>query len=201
MRKPMIFLAAVAALMVAGSAAAASHYLISNIHQIKPSVVRQLRGSRGPQGSPGPQGRPGATGAQGVRGATGPAGPQGPQGLPGSSDETDLLVDQGFVVQVGTAAASVNDDGTVASNNAGVTGVTHPATGVYCIVLASGIDPTYPVASARATDSTSAVEIDVQPTADDCPSGNAEVVTFQMTFGSSGGDRRSALRKGTSHRR
>jgi hypothetical protein len=104
------------------------------------------------------------------------------------------LVDQGFVVQVGTAAASVNDDG-VASTNAGVTGVTHPSTGVYCIALAPGIDPTYPVASARLDDSTYAVEIDVLPTADDCPSGNAEVITVQMTFGSFRGDRRSVSRK------
>jgi hypothetical protein len=88
-------------------------------------------------------------------------------------------------VQVGTAAASVNDDGSLASNNAGVTGVTHPSTGVYCIALASGIESTYAVASPRADDSTQAVEVDVLPTADDCPSGTAEVVTFQMTFGSS----------------
>jgi hypothetical protein len=39
------------------------------------------------------------------------------------------------------------------------------------------------------------VEIDVLPTADDCPSGNAEVVTIQMTFGSFAGDRRSGSRK------
>ncbi len=195
MRRSTIFIAVVAALTVAGSAAAASHYLISNIHQIKPSVVRQLHGSRGPQGHPGPQGKPGATGARGATGPTGPAGGVGPQGPPGPDLETDLLVDQGFVVQVGTAAASVNDDGSIASNNAGVTGVTHPSPGVYCIALASGIDPAYPVASARLDDSTDAVEIDVLPTADDCPSGNAEVVTVQMAFGSFARDRRAASRK------
>jgi hypothetical protein len=99
-------------------------------------------------------------------------------------------------VQLGTAAASVNDDGSVASKNAGVAGVTHPSTGVYCIAPGSGIDPTYAVASPRVDDSTNAVEIDVLPTANDCPSGNAEVVTFQMTFGNSAAAARpSGLRK------
>jgi hypothetical protein len=104
--------------------------------------------------------------------------------------------DQGFVVQAGTATASVNDDGSVASSNAGVTTVTHPITGVYCLAVASGIDPTSAVAAPRADDSTDAVEIDVFPTAADCPSGDAEVVTFQMSFGSAAADaQRSELRK------
>ena len=184
MRRSTIFIAVIGALVLAGSAGAAGRYLITNIHQIKPSVVRQLRGHRGLQGKAGPQGRPGATGAQGPRGATGPAGARGPQGPPGSTDESDVSTDQGFVVQVGTATASVNDDGSVASSNAGVTGVTHPITGVYCVAVASGIDPTSAVATPRADDSSNAVEIDVLPTAGDCPSGNAEVVTFQMSFGS-----------------
>jgi Collagen triple helix repeat (20 copies) len=193
-RRSTIFIAVLGALVLASSAAAAGRYLITNIHQIKPSVVSQLRGNRGPRG---PQGAAGAAGAQGPRGATGAAGAQGPQGPPGASDEIDMVVDQGFAVQVGTAAASVNDDGSVASSNAGVTAVTHPSTGVYCIAVASGIDPTYAVASPRADDSTNAVEIDVLPDATDCPSGNAEVVTFQMTFGSSAAAaaRGSELRK------
>lgn len=37
-----------------------------------------------------------------------------------------------------------------------MTGVTHPSTGVYCIAVASGIDPTAAVATPRADDSTSA---------------------------------------------
>ena len=202
MRRSTIFIAVIGALVLAGSAGAAGRYLITNIHQIKPSVVRQLRGHRGPQGTAGPQGkagpqgRQGATGGQGPRGATGPAGAQGPQGPPGLSNESDVSTDQGFVVQVGTATASVNDDGSVASSNAGVTAVTHPITGVYCVAVASGIDPTSAVASPRSDDSTNAVEIDVFPTAADCPSGNAEVVTFQMSFDSAAAAaERSGLRK------
>jgi hypothetical protein len=107
-----------------------------------------------------------------------------------------MFTDQGFVVQIGTAAAAVNDDGSVASNNSGVTGVTHPGTGIYCIAVASGIDPTYAVASPQGDDSTNAVEIDVLPDAPDCLTGDAEVETFQMTFGSSAAvASRSALGK------
>jgi hypothetical protein len=91
--------------------------------------------------------------------------------------------DEGFVVQVGTAAASVNDDGSVASTNAGIQ-VTRPSTGVYCIAITPSIDPTYAVATPRSDDSTDAVEVDVLPAAPDCPSQRAEVNTYQMTFGS-----------------
>lgn len=52
---------AVLALFVAlgGSALAARHYLITNTHQIKPSVLRALKGKVGP---PGPAGAPGPAG-------------------------------------------------------------------------------------------------------------------------------------------
>jgi hypothetical protein len=62
---------AVLALFVAlsGSAVAARSYLITNTDQIKPSVLRKLKGQRGRKGPAGPQG---------IAGPQGPAGPAGP---------------------------------------------------------------------------------------------------------------------------
>lgn len=52
-----------------GTAFAAKHYIISSTGQIKPSVLRSLKGRTGPKGPQGPQGPQGPTGTQG------PAGP------------------------------------------------------------------------------------------------------------------------------
>ncbi len=58
---------------MSGGALAARHYLITSTKQIKPSVLKTLRGKRG------------ATGAKGATGATGPAGPRGASGATGGS--------------------------------------------------------------------------------------------------------------------
>jgi hypothetical protein len=54
---------------IGGTAFAAHHYLVTSTSQIKPSVLKALRGQTGPAG---PAGQAGATGATG---APGPAGP------------------------------------------------------------------------------------------------------------------------------
>ena len=77
-RLKYILIGVVALFALSGTAVAANHYLITNIHQIKPSVMHQLRGQRGSHGDAG------AIGAKGVKGDTGPAGtPGGPQGPKG----------------------------------------------------------------------------------------------------------------------
>src|ERR1019366_2193508 len=60
-------------LALGGSAVAAGHYLITSTRQIKPSVLRKLRGATGPRGAAGPAGAPGPEGVQGSRGEAGPS--------------------------------------------------------------------------------------------------------------------------------
>jgi hypothetical protein len=65
-----------------GGALAADHYLITSTGQIKPSILKKLRGAKGATGLTGAQG---AIGARGPVGAQGPAGAQGQTGPSGSS--------------------------------------------------------------------------------------------------------------------
>jgi hypothetical protein len=60
---------------------AAKHYLITGTNQIKPSVLKKLKGNAGQRGPAGPQGATGSQGAAGTQGAKGLEGPAGQSAL------------------------------------------------------------------------------------------------------------------------
>jgi hypothetical protein len=67
-------------LAMSGGALAAGHYLITSTKQIKPSVLRHLKGARGPRGATGSRGATGLPGAGGQPGGDGQPGSGGPPG-------------------------------------------------------------------------------------------------------------------------
>jgi hypothetical protein len=83
--------AATLALVLAMSGGAvASSFIITSTKQIKPSVLKKLKGNRGKTGPVGPAG---ATGARGVAGATGPKGATGSTGPAGAPNPNATTVD------------------------------------------------------------------------------------------------------------
>jgi hypothetical protein len=70
---------------MSGGALAMSHYVIEKTSQIKPSVIKKLKGHNG---ATGPKGAGGPAGPQGTGGPAGPAGSTGPAGAPNPNATT-----------------------------------------------------------------------------------------------------------------
>lgn len=66
----------------------AAKYIITSTKQIKPSVLKALKGKAGLQGPVGPVGPQGPAGAQGPPGANGAPGETGPKGTTGATGST-----------------------------------------------------------------------------------------------------------------
>lgn len=154
-----VVVAVLAALAFASGAAAATHYFVTNINQIKPSVRAALKGNRGPRG---------------FTGTAGAAGAQGPQGVPGVAG----------AVGSARAVAVVNADGSFLQGVGfpkNVTGVSHTGgSGIYCIILSGGFDPSDAMATLSQGFISDGYSVSANPDSPDCASGEAEVDTFAL---------------------
>ena len=150
-----------------GGAIAAKHYLINSTSQINPKVLKKLKGATGKKGA---TGNTGATGPQGTAGTNGKEGLQGKEGAPGTA--------RAYAYTTGGAAPALE---TAWTKN--FTAISHPATGVYCLTPAAGIDANAspPVASVDWGSSTAPerdfVEVRVRHL--ECAANQYEIHTFQ----------------------
>lgn len=103
-------LAILALVMAMGGAAwAAKKYVITSTNQIKPSVLKKLKGKPGP---PGPAGQQGPAGAAGKDGTNGTNGKDGEDGTDGTNGTNGTDGEDGKSVELIGGAAGCPSDGT-----------------------------------------------------------------------------------------
>lgn len=110
-------------LISAGGAFAAKKYVLSSTSQVKPSVLKKLKGKKGAAGKAGAPGAPGAAGPAGPAGAAGKGGGAGPQGNPGTA--------RGYAY-IGASGSGTSVDANLSSPGVSVTS---PSAGTYCVTF------------------------------------------------------------------
>ena len=95
---------------MSGGALAASHYLITSTKQIKPSVLKSLKGANGKNGAPGEKGANGTNGAPGEKGANGTNG-TGTEGKKGETGKEGATGPAGVIHPGETLPAGASEHG------------------------------------------------------------------------------------------
>jgi Collagen triple helix repeat (20 copies) len=117
-RKRFTFVGSIAVLLLilamGGGAWAAKKYLITSTNQIKPSVLKALKGKAGPRGATGPIGPGGPAGPIGATGPQGPTGQQGIQGEKGAKGATGSPWTAGGTLPAGATETGMWSVGTTA---------------------------------------------------------------------------------------
>jgi hypothetical protein len=150
-----------------------AHIAKHNVRECLTRGPRGLPGPPGPRGFTGPAGKTGKTGVTGKTGATGKAGATGATGPAGTA--------RAFAVIQPTSPTQAN---LIPGQTSGITGVSEPTPGVYCLAPAAPINPAADTAAVSPEVSYSSVKLpglialNAQRT-NGCPASDFEVDTYE----------------------